>query len=63
MKARFHARLRDIPAAHWDALRRDDSPFLAHAFLSGLEEHGCANLRNGSRERARDLPKGNSIVA
>jgi len=63
MKARFHARLRDIPAAHWDALRRDDNPFLAHAFLSGLEEHGCANLRNGWQAHHLGLYDGDRLVA
>ncbi len=38
---RFHAALDDIGAAAWNALRPDDNPFLDHAFLSGLERHGC----------------------
>jgi predicted N-acyltransferase len=63
MKARFHARLRDIPAAHWDALRGDGSPFLAHAFLSGLEEHGCANLRNGWQPHHLGLYEGERLIA
>ena len=63
MKARFHARLRDIPAASWDALRGDDSPFLAHAFLSGLEEHGCANPRNGWQPHHLGLYDGTRLVA
>ncbi len=37
----FHAGLAQIPAAAWDALRPDDNPFLSHAFLAGLERHGC----------------------
>jgi predicted N-acyltransferase len=39
--ARFHARIDDIPASDWDALRPDDNPFLAHAFLLALERSGC----------------------
>jgi uncharacterized protein len=31
----------DIPAAHWNALHDGRHPFIAHAFLSGLETHGC----------------------
>ena len=31
-----------IDAAEWDRLAGCDSPFLRHAFLSALEEHGCA---------------------
>lgn len=37
----IHAALSEIPATAWDALREDDNPFLAHAFLDGLEHHGC----------------------
>ena len=34
-------RLADIPAASWDALHDGCNPFVSHAFLSGLEQHGC----------------------
>ncbi|WP_101927739.1 MULTISPECIES: GNAT family N-acetyltransferase [Luteimonas] len=30
-----------IRAADWDALVPDGNPFVSHAFLSGLEAHGC----------------------
>ena len=33
--------LADIDAAQWDALIDDGNPFVSHAFLSGMEEHGC----------------------
>ncbi|MFT3762447.1 MAG: GNAT family N-acetyltransferase [Pseudoxanthomonas sp.] len=36
----FH-RLADIPAAAWDALHDGRNPFVAHAFLCGLEQTGC----------------------
>lgn len=39
--ARFHPALDDIDAVAWNALRPGDNPFLDHAFLSGLERHGC----------------------
>jgi predicted N-acyltransferase len=41
IEARFHDRIADIPAADWDALRPDDNPFVAHAFLHALERDGC----------------------
>jgi predicted N-acyltransferase len=63
MKARFHGRLRDIPAGQWNALRGDDSPFLAHAFLAGLEEHGCADARNGWQPHHLGLYDGDRLVA
>lgn len=37
--------LGSIPASTWDALHDGRNPFVAHAFLSGLEAHGC--LREG----------------
>lgn len=38
--ARLHRALTDIPAADWDALHDGRNPFVAHAFLSGLETSG-----------------------
>lgn len=49
VQPRFHAALSDIPATAWDALRCDDNPFLAHAFLNGLEQHGCIREEYGWR--------------
>jgi predicted N-acyltransferase len=37
----------EIPAAEWDALSPDGSPFLEHAWLSCLEEAGCVGARRG----------------
>ena len=37
----LHPTLDAIPAADWDALHAGDNPFVSHAFLSGLERHGC----------------------
>ncbi|GAA3918270.1 GNAT family N-acetyltransferase [Luteimonas lutimaris] len=34
-------RLADVPAAAWDALHDGRNPFVAHAFLEGLERHDC----------------------
>ncbi len=38
---RVFGKLVEIPAASWDALHDGRNPFVLHAFLSGLEEHGC----------------------
>ncbi len=38
--------LAEIPAAQWDALA-EDNPFLKHAFLSALQETGCATPETG----------------
>ena len=39
--ARIHGALTDIRAAEWDALHDGRNPFVAHAFLAGLETTGC----------------------
>jgi len=39
--ARIHPALSELPAADWDALHDGRNPFVAHAFLSGLEATGC----------------------
>ncbi|HET6587088.1 MAG TPA: GNAT family N-acetyltransferase [Oleiagrimonas sp.] len=38
---RFHDSLDSIDATAWDTLVADANPFVSHAFLSGLERHGC----------------------
>ncbi len=63
MKARFHDRLDAIPADAWNALRPDDNPFLAHAFLAGLERHGCVDPRTGWQPHHLTLHDGERLVA
>ncbi|WP_299342542.1 GNAT family N-acetyltransferase [uncultured Pseudoxanthomonas sp.] len=38
---RFLPSLADVPPPAWDALHDGRNPFVAHAFLQGLEAHGC----------------------
>ena len=38
---RFLDSLAQVPASAWDALHDGSNPFVAHAFLQGLERHGC----------------------
>ncbi|WP_407351577.1 GNAT family N-acetyltransferase [Luteimonas sp. R10] len=38
---RLHTSLEDLPAVAWDRLHDGRNPFVSHAFLSGLERHGC----------------------
>lgn len=40
-QARIVSALTEIRAGQWDALHDGSNPFVAHAFLSGLEQHGC----------------------
>ncbi|MCA1715267.1 MAG: peptidogalycan biosysnthesis protein, partial [Gammaproteobacteria bacterium] len=39
--------LEDIPVGQWDALHDGRNPFVTHAFLAGLEQHGCLRARYG----------------
>lgn len=47
MHTRFHSSIATIPAESWNALLPDDNPFVDHAFLAGLERHGCIDPRSG----------------
>ncbi|HSX62467.1 MAG TPA: GNAT family N-acetyltransferase [Tahibacter sp.] len=58
----FHARLADIEPAAWDALRPDDNPFLSHAFLAGLETHGCILPELGWQPHHLTLHDGERLV-
>jgi predicted N-acyltransferase len=63
MRIHFHTRLADIPAAAWNALLPDDNPFVDHAFLSGLEEHGCIAPVQGWQPYHAALYDGERLVA
>jgi predicted N-acyltransferase len=55
--------LKEIPAAQWDALHDGSNPFVAHAFLAGLEEHGCVREEWGWTPRHLTLWEGDQLVA
>ena len=61
--ARIIGALSDIQAAQWDALHDGSNPFVAHAFLSGLEIHGALLARNGWSPRHLTLWDGDSLAA
>lgn len=63
LTARFHSRLDEIDSASWDALLADDNPFVRHAFLSGLERHGCIRAEYGWRAHHLGLFRGARLVA
>ena len=60
---RFLHRLSDVPATAWDALHDGSNPFVSHAFLSGLEDHGCLRPEWGWRPRHFTLWEGDALVA
>lgn len=61
--ARAHDSLADIPAAAWDALHDGGNPFVAHAFLEGLESQGCLRPDWGWAPRHIVLWEGGTPVA
>jgi uncharacterized protein len=60
---RFLHRLSDLPDSAWDALHDGSNPFVCHAFLAGLEEHGCLRPEWGWRPRHFTLWEGDTLVA
>ena len=63
MELRVQDSLADIDPAAWDALIGADQPFLSHAFLAGLESHGCIGPGEGWIPRHLTLHEGARLVA
>ena len=63
VQARIVSALSQVPAAQWDALHDGSNPFIAHAFLSGLEEHGCVREEWGWSPRHLTLWEGDQLIA
>lgn len=55
--------LAQILPAQWDALHDGRNPFVAHAFLAGLEQHGCLRPEWGWTPRHLTLWDGDEAVA
>ena len=60
---RWLDRIDAVPAADWDALRGDDNPFVAHAFLAALEASGSLRADLGWRAEHLTLWRGDELVA
>lgn len=54
--------LADVPAGQWDALHDGRNPFVSHAFLSGLEQHGCVRPDWGWTPRHLSLWEDGALV-
>ena len=63
LQPRFHSRLDEIDVAEWNALLPNDNPFLAHAFLSGLEQTGSLRAEYGWRAHHLGLYRNTELVA
>ncbi len=61
--ARIHRALADIPADDWDALHDGRNPFVAHAFLDGMERTGVIDPRLGWTPWHLGLWDGGRLVA
>ncbi|WP_369944605.1 GNAT family N-acetyltransferase [Xanthomonas medicagonis] len=60
---RWLDRLDTVPAMAWDALHDGGNPFVAHAFLAGLERHGCLRPDWGWTPLHLTLWDGDALVA
>lgn len=60
---RLHRQLSEIPAAAWDALHDGTHPFIAHAFLHGLEATGCLRPDWGWTPCHLGLWEGDRLIA
>ncbi len=60
---RLDHRLADIPAEQWDGLHDGHNPFVLHAFLAGLEQHGALRERFGWTPRHLTLWQDDTLVA
>jgi predicted N-acyltransferase len=60
---RFLSSLVDVPAHDWDALHDGRNPFISHAFLHGLEAHGCLREDWGWVPHHGTLWEGDRLVA
>jgi predicted N-acyltransferase len=55
--------LAEIPEQHWNSLHDGSNPFLAHSFLSGLEQYGCLKPRWGWQPLHAALFDDNQLIA
>ncbi len=61
--ARTVASLDEIEPAAWDRLHDGSNPFVQHAFLAGLERHGCIQAQWGWTPRHLTLWRDGALVA
>jgi predicted N-acyltransferase len=60
---RIFDRLAEIPPPSWDALHDGSNPFVAHAFLAGLEQHGALRPHYGWTPQHLTLWDAGTLVA
>lgn len=60
---RLVSHLDELEPAQWNALHDGGNPFVAHAFLAGLERHGCLRPQWGWSARHAALFEGGELIA
>ncbi|HYG05693.1 MAG TPA: GNAT family N-acetyltransferase [Stenotrophomonas sp.] len=63
VEVRGYRQLAEIPAAAWDALHDGRNPFIQHAFLDGLERHGCLRPEWGWNPLHLTVWEGPALIA
>ena len=63
MPLRLIQSLEELPADQWDCLHDGSNPFVRHAFLLGLEQHGCLKPRWGWTPQHAALFENDRLVA
>ena len=63
VSSRLLAEISQVPADAWDALHDGRNPFVSHAFLAGLERHGCMRSEWGWTPQHLTLWQGDALVA
>ena len=62
-EVRISDSLNHLPSGQWDSLHDGNNPFISHAFLAGLEQHGCLREEWGWRPRHITLWEDDELVA
>ncbi|WP_312346746.1 GNAT family N-acetyltransferase [Stenotrophomonas acidaminiphila] len=63
LQVRVLPSLAEVGAAQWDALHDQHNPFVSHAFLAGLEQHGCLRPEWGWQPCHITLWRGDELAA
>lgn len=63
MKIRIHTSISEVSADAWNALVRDNNPFVRHEFLNAMEKHGCVGEKFGWLPRHLGVYEDDLLIA